>query len=114
MFDKKHKYCVKQIHLVTDDGFLLQKAFSKINNFPYSSFMKDDNLSIIYLHSVSSSIPTKSPGCPGSEPIHFTVPRDSRPLALLTLTFISNFKSFEIVGQNGARMFLEISGEKQP
>ena len=32
MFDKKQKCCVKQIHLVTDDGLYDQKAFYTVKN----------------------------------------------------------------------------------
>ena len=32
LFDKKQKYCVKLIHLVTDDGLFDCKSFYKVKN----------------------------------------------------------------------------------
>ena len=43
MFDKKQKSCVKQIHLVTDDGLYDWKAFYKVKIVFYSSSIIDLN-----------------------------------------------------------------------
>ena len=37
MFDKKHKSCVKRIHLVTNDGLCDRKAFYKVKRVCLSS-----------------------------------------------------------------------------